>query len=158
MNSRVWSAGSSLLTRMRPAGRGHAHADLLVVLELQVDVDFLVALVAVVAVGHGGREVVAITFRQAVVDQHVVTRHLEHRREELDLLGGVVGQRGRPAQRVQVILEELLLLKAQVLLHGYARHGSAALVGVGTLRLGGALHIARDQLEGWYQGSGHLTG
>ncbi len=82
----------------------------------------------------------------AVVDQLLPGRHARRRVEQLDLLGRVVRDRGRPAQRVEVVLEEGFFLEPRRRRCVHLRH-LVRLRPQGLRRCLDAVHIARDQLE-----------
>ncbi len=116
------------------------------VLQAQVDVDLLVGLHAQVAVGRR-RAVVGVRVGAAlpVVDERLLAAHARRGREELDLLGRVVGDRSRATQGIEVILEERFLDEA-LGLGGIARSQCRGFRHRVAARLG-ALHVARDQFQ-----------
>lgn len=63
---------------------------------------------AVIAVGERACAVSVMGRREAVVDQSFFACHVARDWEQLDLFGRVVGKRGWPAERIEVVLEEFL--------------------------------------------------
>jgi hypothetical protein len=136
--------GIELRNADTPGRQRHAEASSLVVLELEVDVDLAVHRQAELALGH--RLAPAVVAGEPVVDQRLARRDLLRGIEQLDLLGRIVRQRRAPAERVEVELEERLLLEAGVRFHGPLGHRHRGAHHLRLRRLD-ALHVAGDQLE-----------
>src|SRR5690606_41823668 len=93
-----------------PGGQRDAEPDALAVLGLALDVALRAPRQAEGAVHDRAR--VAAVRREALIDEELAGRHAVDPREELDLLRRIVGQRRRPPERVEMELEEGLLLES----------------------------------------------